>query len=373
MLEEVMERSLSKVGIEIGGSRPWDIEINNTRLFRRVARDGSLGLGETYMEGWWDCPSLDQFFSRLLTMQLPWIATYNPVAIWTFIKSRLSNQEPRHRVFETGDHYDLGNDLYAAMLGPTMTYSCGYFKGMPTLDVAQTAKFELICRKLELRKGESVLDIGCGWGGLAHHAATNYGARVVGLTVSKKQAALVHERCAGLPVKARLQDYRDVNELFDHVVSVGMFEHVGSKNHRAYMDAVKRCLRPGGVSLLHTIGSVDMLLKASDPWLRKYIFPLGEIPTQRQIEKSTAGLFEIQDTHEFGTYYDLTLMAWHRNFEAAWGNLRPNYEDRVNGQFKRMWDYYLLSCAGMFRARTLHLWQIVLTHPHKRQDYITVR
>jgi cyclopropane-fatty-acyl-phospholipid synthase len=373
--ERIIRKVLSKAEITPNGNAPWDIKINDPRFYGRVLVDGSLGLGESYMEGWWDCQHLDQFFERVLKTGEPLLAALNPIAVWLFIKSRLMNLASARKAFVVGEqHYDLGNSLFRVMLDQTtMSYSCGYWKHASALDGAQVAKLDLICRKLGLKRGQRVLDIGCGWGSFAHYAATHYGAKVVGLTVSKEQVALAQQRCKGLPVEIRLQDYRELNEQFDHVVSIGMFEHVGPKNYRTYMRAAEKCLRPEGLFLLHTIGVWGRILNSPDPWIQKYIFPVGEIPARRQIRRSSEGLLSIRDWHEFGKYYDPTLMAWHSRFVAAWDELQAEYGQQVGGRFRRMWEYYLLACAGAFRARNLELWQIALSHPGVHQGYHLVR
>ena len=373
--ERIIQTVLGKAGIVVDGNQPWDISVNDPRFYARVFCKGSLGLGESYMEGWWNCQGLDQFFERVLKNGNPLLAAINPIAISGFIRSRVMNLASKDKAFAIGQqHYDLGNDLFQAMLDPTtMSYSCGYWKDASTLDDAQTAKLDLICRKLQLRAGQRVLEIGCGWGGFARHAATHYNVEVVGLTVSKEQHTWARERCKALPVDIRLQDYRDTKEQFDHVVSIGMFEHVGPKNHRAYMEVVRTCLRPNGLFLLHTIGTPTQMFYTGDPWIRKYIFPVGELPTRRQIHKSAAGLFSIMDWHGFGTDYDPTLMSWYHRFTGAWEQLKANYNERAGGRFYRMWEYYLLACAGSFRTGNVDLWQLVMSHPGKHSDYGAVR
>ena len=281
------------------------------------------------------------------------------------------NLAPKKKAFVVGEkHYDLGNSLFQAMLdSETMSYSCGYWHNASTLDSAQKAKLDLICRKLHLQPGQRLLEIGCGWGSFAHYATTNYGVEILCLTISKEQATLAKERCKDLPVEIRLQDYREVQGGFDHLVSIGMFEHVGTKNYRTYMEIAKRCLKPNGLFLLHTIGRQKSFLYTPDPWLRKYIFPVGEIPTRKQIYNNSDGLLKIRHWHEFGEYYDPTLMAWHQRFVKAWDELRVEYGPQMNGQFRRMWEYYLLSCAGSFRVGDARLWQVILSHPEAQKSY----
>lgn len=320
---------------------------------------------------------MDQFFERVLRNGIPWIEAINPFSLGLFLKSKLVNLAPKSKAFIVGEeHYDLGNNLFQVMLDPeTMSYSCGYWRHAKTLDEAQVAKLDLICRKLRLVSGQKVLDIGCGWGGFAHHATVNYGVEVVGLTVSKEQAIFARERCKGLPIEIRLQDYRDINEQFDHIVSVGMFEHVGSKNYWTYMEVVRRCLQPEGMFLLYTIGlpKGGFFNPSLGPWMKKYIFPIGEIPTKWQIFSSIKGRLEIRDWHRFGSYYDLTTMSWCKLFITGWPKLQAEFGHLFGGKFRRGWKYYLLSCAGSFRVGHVDLWQIVLVHPNKYRNYCPVR
>ncbi len=348
---------IEPAGIVLDGNHPWDIKVINPRLYDRVKTQGSLGLGEAYTDGWWECEAMDQLFFRLLSSRIEERIGLNLPLIMGFVRAKIFNPQSLGRAFEVGQrHYDLGNDLFIAMLGKSMTYSCGYWKDAKDLDSAEEAKLDLICRKIDLKPGERVLDIGSGWGSFASHAAKNYGAKVVGVTVSKEQAKFAEELCKGLPVEFRLEDYRNLNEKFDKIVSIGMIEHVGVKNYPTYMRVTKRCLKDDGLFLLHTIGGLKSG-NTTDPWINKYIFPNGMIPSLKQLTSSIEGKFVIEDVHNFGIDYDNTLMAWHENFERAWPELKKNYSER----FYRTWRYYLLSCAGAFRARALQLWQIVLS------------
>ncbi|EKD33554.1 MAG: hypothetical protein ACD_76C00004G0005 [uncultured bacterium] len=254
------------------------------------------------------------------------------------------------------------------MLDNSMTYTCGYWKDASTLDDAQEAKLDLVCKKIGLKHGDSVLDIGCGWGSFAKFAAEKYKAKVLGVTVSKEQIKLGQGLCRGLPVELRLQDYRKISGSFDHIVSLGMFEHVGYKNYRIFFEVVRRCLKDNGLFLLHTIGG-NRSVHSTDPWIGKYIFPNSMLPSASQIASATEGLFVMEDWHNFGSDYDKTLMAWHSNFEKNWGSLMAHYDER----FHRMWQYYLLSCAGSFRARQNQLWQIVYSKNGIINGYNSVR
>lgn len=361
------EQLFALADVAIDGSRPWDVTVRNDNLFRRVLMHGSLGLGESYMDGWWECEQIDQLVCRLLSAGLD-----RQVRTWertlAAVRAKMLNLQSPTRSLRVGrEHYDIGNDLYCRMLDSRMIYSCGYWKSAVTLDAAQEDKLELICRKLRLEPGMRLLDIGCGWGGLAGFAAERYGVEVVGITVSREQVSLAAERCRGLPVEIRFQDYRELSETFDRIVSVGMFEHVGHKNYRTYMSMVHHCLKTGGIFLLHTIGGNEPT--ATDPWIERYIFPNGMLPSADQITSSSEGLFILEDWHNFGPDYDRTLMAWWRRFEAAWPQLGSRYDER----FHRMWRYYLLSCAGAFRARANQVWQLVLSKEGTRGCYRPAR
>ena len=348
---------LAFAGIQVNGSNPWDIQVHNDKLYSRVLSGGSLALGESYMDGWWDCKALDQFFTRIFNANLDKkVKTFGMA--FAFLKAKLFNMQNKSKAFEIGEaHYDIGNDLYKAMLDKRLTYTCGYWKNAKNLDKAQEAKLDLVCKKIGLKKGMRVLDIGCGWGSFAKFAAEKYKVSVVGITVSKEQVELARELCKGLPVEIRLQDYREVNEKFDRIISLGMFEHVGYKNYRTYMKVAARCLADDGIFLLHTIGG-NRSVTNTDPWIKKYIFTNSMLPSIKQIADSCEGVFVVEDLHNFGADYDKTLMAWHSNIEKNWKKLSTQYTER----FHRMWSYYLLACAGSFRARKNQLWQIVLSN-----------
>ena len=357
-LVRAMYQLLELADIQVGGGRPQDIVIRDPqRLAERVFAQANLGLGEAYMDGLWDANRLDVFFDHVLRARLADKVKPSRM-LWHTLRARWLNLQSQRRAWMVGEaHYDIGNDFYEAMLDKRMTYTCGYWGGgARTLDEAQEAKLDLICRKLGLRPGMRLLDIGCGWGSLMGFAAEHYGVSCVGVTISKEQAALASERYRGLPVEFRLQDYRTLNETFDRIASVGMFEHVGRKNHRVYMETAQRCLADDGLFLLHTIGKNETN-STPDPWVDKYIFPNGDLPSIGQIGEACGGLFVTEDLHNFGADYDTTLMAWHANAQAA----RPRFQERLGERFYRMWSYYLLSCAGAFRARDIQLWQWVLS------------
>jgi cyclopropane-fatty-acyl-phospholipid synthase len=359
-LRSHFERLAETADIRLDGDRPWDIQVHDERLFQRVLAHGTLGLGEAYMDGWWDSPALDQLVCKAQTSDLP-TKLVSPTTLIRVAQAKVMNLQSSRRAFTIGErHYDIGNDLYRRMLDSRMIYSCGYWREATTLDAAQEAKLMLIANKLGLEAGMRVLDIGCGWGGAAQFFAEKFGCRMVGVTVSREQASLARERCAGLPVDIRLLDYRELDERFDRVYSIGMFEHVGVKNYATYMDVVRRCLSdPDSLTLLHTIGGLRSR-NQTDPWIERYIFPNSMLPSIAQIAKAAEGRLVIEDLHNFGPYYDATLTAWKANVDAAWSELEAGNE-RYDTRFKRMWDWYLLSSAGSFRARKLQLWQFVLS------------
>jgi cyclopropane-fatty-acyl-phospholipid synthase len=254
------------------------------------------------------------------------------------------------------------------MLDRRMTYTCGYWKNARNLDEAQEAKLDLVCQKLDLKPGQTVLDIGCGWGSFAKFAAERYGAHVVGVTVSEEQMKLGKELCKGLPVELRLQDYRDIQGSFDHIVSLGMFEHVGYKNYRTFMRVVYEHLSDGGLFLLHTLGG-NTSVRSGEAWMDKYIFPNGMFPSLVQIGRAIEGLFVMEDWHNFSADYEKTLFAWFANFNKHW----PEISGKYGETFYRMWKYYLLACAGTFRTRSSQLWQIVLSKNGVPGGYKSIR
>jgi cyclopropane-fatty-acyl-phospholipid synthase len=367
----VLQDLVSAAGVRINGNAPWDFTVHDSSVYHQLLTRGSLGFGEAYMDGLWDCPRLDEFFHRMLRIDAD-----ERIKGWArirlmgeLLRQRLFNYQSEKRAFEVGEqHYDLGNDVFCAMLDSSMAYSCGYWDKATNLEEAQRAKYDLICRKLELKPGERLLDIGCGWGGLSRYAAEHYGVHVLGITVSKEQQALARERCAGYPVEIELIDYRSLTGRFDKIVSVGMFEHVGPKNYDTYFSTAHRLLEDNGLFLLHSIGNYTRATSC-DAWLDKYIFPNGHLPSAQEITTSVDNLFLIEDWHNFGADYDRTLMAWWENFHRAW----PQLEGKYGMRFYRMWKYYLMCCAGFFRSRQGQLWQLVLSKRERSGVYRSVR
>jgi cyclopropane-fatty-acyl-phospholipid synthase len=366
----VVEKLLKKADIEINGERPWDIHVHNDSLYKAVVRGGSLAFGEAYMAGDWDCNAIDEMIAHLFRAGVVDVARVSLTNIAAYLSTFATRDRgAKRRAFEIGKrHYDIGNDLFERMLDKRMVYTCAYWKDAKTLDEAQEAKLDLVCRKIGLKPGQHVLDIGCGWGSFAKFAAEKYGARVTGVTVSKEQVALGRELCKGLPVEFRLQDYRDIEGTFDHIVSLGMFEHVGTKHYKEYMKVAHDHLKDDGLFLLHTIGT-NADNSPTDAWINKYIFPNGALPTVAQIGGAIETRFVMEDWHNFGADYDKTLMAWFSNFDAHWPEIAAKHGDT----FYRMWKYYLLACAGNFRARGIELWQIILSKNGVPGGYRSVR
>jgi cyclopropane-fatty-acyl-phospholipid synthase len=373
--KSIIESLLPNTGITINGNNPCDPQIHNEKFYGRVLRQGSLGLGESYMDGWWDCEKLDEFFHKVLSADLDHKVKDDFGMALKIAINFVLNAGRKSKAFEIGQkHYDIGNDLYRVMLDKRLTYTCGHWNSPSTssrsmtLDEAQEAKLDLTCRKIGLKAEQKILDIGCGWGSFVGFAAEKYKANALGITVSKEQKILAEKLYKDLPIEIQLQDYRNINEKFDHIVSLGMFEHVGYKNYRTYMQVVHKALKDDGLFLLHTIGG-NRSVRTTDPWIEKYIFPNSMLPSINQISKSIEGLFVMEDWHNFGTDYDKTLMSWHENFENGWHSIKENYNDR----FYRMWRYYLLACAGSFRARKNQLWQIVLSKKGVSGGYKSIR
>jgi cyclopropane-fatty-acyl-phospholipid synthase len=347
---------LGRAGIEVGGARPCDIQVHDDRLWDRVIKERELGLGEAYQDGWWDANQLDEFVTKVQIADLRSMVRPSLGLAVHGAKAAVTNRQTVRRAKQNASaHYDIGNDLYEAMLDKRMIYSCAYWAGADDLDSAQEAKLDLICRKLNLRPGMRLLDIGCGWGGFAQYAAERYDVRVTGISPAAAQVVVASERTAGLPVEIRQTDYRKISGRFDRIVSIGMLEHVGSRNYGTFFDRCRSLLTDDGMMLHHTIGSNERRT-GCDPWFDRYIFPGGVLPSLGQIADATAKHWSIEDVHSFGPYYDRTLMNWHANISARWDDL-PSYDER----FRRTWDYYLLGSAGSFRARAIQLWQIVFT------------
>ncbi len=368
-VKQIVQNILAPLDVQINGRRPWDIQVHHLKFFERILAGGSLALGESYMDGWWSCEALDQLFDRILKERIDKKVKNEKRMLPAVLRAKIINAQSRSKAFIIGKrHYDLGNRLFSIMLDKRMNYSCGFWDSAETLDDAQEAKLDLICRKNHLKPGMSVLDIGCGWGGFARWAAEKYDVKVHGITVSRQQVKFARKYCRGLDVDIELRDYRELKKKYDRIVSIGMFEHVGARNYRAFMKVVYRCLKKDGLFLLHTIAG-NTSVKSTDPWINKYIFPNSMLPSAKQIASAAEGLLVLEDWHSFGQFYDRTLMAWYRNFLKGWEKLKDSYDER----FYRMWTYYLLSCAGSFRSRRNQLWQIVFSRRGIRGGYKPIR
>lgn len=369
VLKDSFRNILSSAGVNVNGKEPWDIRVHNDKFYRKVMTGGTLAVGKSYMDGWWDCESLDQFFFKILRHKVASRSFQKKHSILSTLRAKLTNRQRKSRAADVvGEHYNIGNELYKRMLGESMAYSCGYWKEAASLDEAQYAKYDLICRKIGLEPGMNILDIGCGWGAFLKYAAQTYGISGVGITVSNEQVKLGREICNGLPIEIRLQDYRKLDDKFDHIVSIGMFEHVGVKNYSQYFNSVVNYLKPDGLFLLHTIGG-NRSVESTNPWINKYIFPDSHLPSLKQLSTAIEGKFIVEDLHIFGTDYDKTLMEWYENFSKSWNDIKKDYDDR----FYRMWSYYLLSSAGAFRARYIQLWQFVFSGGGLTKGYRSLR
>jgi cyclopropane-fatty-acyl-phospholipid synthase len=355
--QDVMTNLLGFADVRINGDCPWDIQVHDRRFFSRVLASGTLGFGESYMEGWWDCAALDEMCCRAIRAGLEKRFKFRLPNVWAFLTAVLANQQTLRRSRKVGRvHYDLSNDFFEAMLDPNMQYSCALFAEGDDLASAQLRKLDWICERLRLRPGLRLLDIGCGWGGLARHAARHFGCQVVGITVSREQFQYAQRWCRGLDVEIQLRDYREVTEQFDRVVSVGTIEHVGYKNYPTYMRAAARSLGEDGLFLCQGIcGNVSCF--HTDPWIERYIFPNSMLPSVAQLTRAAEGVFIVEDVKNIGPNYDPTLLAWEENFRRAW----PRFADRYGEHFRRMWRFYLLSCAGAFRARSLQVYSILFS------------
>lgn len=354
---DVLSDLLAVADIRINGSRPWDIAVHNDRFFGRVLASGSLGFGESYMDAWWDCDALDEMCCRAMRARLDQRFALRLPNLWTLVTALLVNQQTIRRSRKVGRiHYDLSNDLFEAMLDPYMQYSCALFDEGDDLAAAQVRKLEWICQRLRLRPGLRLLDIGCGWGGLARYAAVQYGCQVVGITISREQFEYARRWCRGLDIEIQLHDYREIAGQFDRVVSVGMVEHVGHKNYRTYFRAVADSLGQDGLCLCQGICRNSSAV-GGDPWIKRYIFPNSMLPSAARLARAAEGAFVLEDICNIGANYNPTLLAWNENFQRAW----PRFADRYGERFRRMWRFYLLSCAGAFRARSLQVFSLLFS------------
>ena len=364
------ESYLEAADIRIDGERPWDIRLHDPRLYSRIFLLGSLGLGDSYVDGWWDSDDLEETLARLLNLGVEDTVGYGIRDVLLNAWGRLRNRQSRRRsTIVARRHYDQSSDFYMSFLDPYNQYTCGYFQdGIQDLASAQEAKLDLICRKLQIARGDRVLDIGCGWGGFAKFAAERYGAHVTGITISREQLSYAREFTDGLDVELNLRDYRDMYGEFDRVLVCGMIEHVGHKNYRSLMNVVARCLRSDGLFLLHTIGS-NRSQQANDPWIDKHIFPNSVLPSVRQLGRASEGLFVMEDWHNLRVHYVETLRRWAQRFDSNW----PKYADALGERTHRIWSYYFRFCAAAFRAGNAQLWQVVFSKSGVPGGYTSIR
>lgn len=371
----ILKDLLAPADVLFNGDRPWDIIVHDRDTYRYTLAKGTLGFGEAYMKGYWDCHQLDKCFTKLQRVDINvklrglfkvrlLLSSLANLAVHTFL-----NLQTKQKAFEVGvKHYDIGNDIYRSMLDSRMNYSCAYWYNTNSLEQAQINKLDLVCKKLNLHPGDTLLDIGCGWGSLAKYAAENYRVKVTGITISKEQQRFAEQYCKGLDVEILLTDYRALRGCYNKIASIGMFEHVGNKNYKTFFDTVRNLLSDDGIMLLHTIGDYSTH-NTTDAWIHEYIFPNGQLPSANRITRMIEPDLVIRDWHDFGPDYDKTLMAWWKNFDQSW----PQFSKKYSPQFYRMWRYYLHSCAGFFRSGQGQLWQIVLTKRGALPEYMSYR
>jgi len=375
-MQAIIEDFLAQADITVNGNKPYDIQINNPEeLYSALSRNISIGAGESFMNNDWDCQAIDELFFRLSRVCSIDKIRGKKTILWFAIKNNITNLQSITRSTQVANiHYNLDNDLYKRMLGKSMAYTCAYWKDAQTLDDAQNAKYKLVCEKLSLNSQDRLLDLGCGWGGFSKYAATNYGCEVVAVNIASEQIKLAKQECQNLPISFYAEDYRNTKiynpkqQPFTKIATIGLCEHIGTKNYSNFIDIMKSQVCEDGLILLHTIGKASDE-QVADPWINKYIFPNGMIPALSQLTHAIENKLVIEDIHNFGAYYDKTLMAWHQNFIDSW----PEIKDRFNDKFFRMWKYYLLTCAGVFRARDLQLWQIVMSPKGIINGYTSIR
>jgi cyclopropane-fatty-acyl-phospholipid synthase len=347
---------LRTAGIHLGGDQPWDVQVTDPRFYSSVLLRGSLGFGESYMRGWWHVEDLEEVAYRLSRAGLHWVARALPPHLVALAAASFSNRQTRTDSVNLVDrHYNLGNDLFRGFLGRSMVYSCAYFDDTESLDRAQELKLDLICRRLGLKAGERLLDIGGGWGEFARHAALHYGCHVTSINIADEQIRHARERCAGLPVEIVKCDYRDLRGSFDKVAVIAMLTHVGHSNYRRFMTIVHDCLATGGRVLVETLGSRISKVNC-EPWTNRYIFPGGVVPSLRQIDRAADGLLARTEVTEFGHHYVPTLRSWNANLHASWPQLAGRYPETT----RLMLGYFFLTVAGAFRAGHLKYWHVQL-------------
>lgn len=359
---------LKKSGITINGNNPWDIQIHDKSILLDVFLKGSIGLGDGYTNGKWDVAQIDVLFEKLIRNQTRF--SMSAMEIIYLLRNAVLNTQIGKRAFVVAlKHYDLGNEMYTYMLGESMGYSSGMFlHPTDTLTQAQYNKFDQLCKKLRLKSGMKVLEIGSGWGTFARHAIKNYGVEVIGLTVSKEQKVFAEKTCKNLPAKFLLMDYQNLGEkytkYFDRVVSIEMIEAVGKKNLETYFSTIARVLKDDGLLGLQAIVGTGN----DDTFLSTRIFPNGHVPSEKEIMVSSWGHLRVKQWEGFGKDYDKTLLCWEKNFRNNWKQIIKSTDTKgvtvYDEKFYRMWRYYLLLCAASFRVGLNDVTQIIMSKPN---------
>jgi len=359
------------------GSKPGpvaEVTINNPDVFARLVREGDLGFCDAYLDGWWTTPDLQAFMDFIHADNDDMYDGFPGMALvraWEKARFWFQSNTKRQALKNISYHYDLGNDFYSLWLDDTMTYSSALFNtSQESLEKAQIAKYASMVDQMGVKPGDHVLEIGCGWGGFAEYAAKERGLKVTGLTISKEQLEYAQKRIKskGLSDKVnfKLQDYRDETGVYDGVASIEMFEAVGEKYWPVYFDKIKQCLKPGKQATLQIITIQDArwdVYRKSVDFIQKYIFPGGMLPSPSVLRQEIhrAGL-SVQHSIEFGKSYSQTLRRWFEVFNNKWDNISAmGFDDR----FRRMWNFYLTSCAATFESGNCDVTQITLQKPDK--------
>ena len=357
------------------GSKPGpvaEVTINNPDVFARLVREGDLGFCDAYLDGWWTTPDLQAFMDFIHADNDDMYDGFPGMALvraWEKARFWFQSNTKRQALKNISYHYDLGNDFYSLWLDDTMTYSSALFNtSQESLEKAQIAKYASMVDQMGVKPGDHVLEIGCGWGGFAEYAAKERGLKVTGLTISKEQLDYANKRIKskGLSdkVNLKLQDYRDETGVYDGVASIEMFEAVGEKYWPVYFDKIKQCLKPGKQATLQIITIQDArwdVYRKSVDFIQKYIFPGGMLPSPSVLRQEIhrAGL-SVQHSIEFGKSYSQTLRRWFEVFNNKWDNISAmGFDDR----FRRMWNFYLTSCAATFESGNCDVTQITLRKP----------
>ncbi|ODM89429.1 Cyclopropane-fatty-acyl-phospholipid synthase [Orchesella cincta] len=350
------------------------VKINNVGVFPLIANRGSLGVGEEYMNGGWEVLGTDAdvsevFYRLLVSNTFDWY--FHPLNRFLYyLEFKAFNLQTRGRAFQIAEkHYDLGNDFFESFLDPWMQYSSAYWAKADNLNDAQLHKLELIAKKLDLKPGMRVLDVGCGWGTLCKYLAENYGVDCVGISVSKEGIKYAKKTCEGLKVDLRLQDYRELDEKFDRIVSIECLFHLGRHNHNKFFKIMNKCLKDDGILLLQVIGTNHKNMLQSDPFTHKYTFPNTYLPYYRELTKETEGLFIIEDWHSLGLDFAKTWDAWQERFQHNWETIKEQYDER----FYKLWNYNISYASAAFKSRKVQLWQIVFSKDGLKREYRAAR